>query len=296
MTDATGPRTTASGIEMQARLRPRRRSAPERAWVRRGPSPSPAASTDMYRGRLWTMRQYAGFGTAEEIERALQIPARAGQTGLCVAFDLPDADGLRLRPPARQGEVGRVGVAIDSLDDMRTLFDGLPLDKVSTSMTINATAAILLLLYELVAEEQGVAPASAARHDPERHPQGVHRPRDVHLPAAAVHAAGRPTSFAYCARARCRSWNTISISGYHIREAGLDGRAGGRLHAGRRHRLRRGGRSTPGSTSTSSRRGSRFFFNAHNNLFEEVAKFRAGAAAVGADHDRALRRARRASP
>ena len=111
----------------------------------------------MYRGRLWTMRQYAGFGTAESTNERFKFLLGAGQTGLSCAFDLPTQMGYDSDHPRAEGEVGKVGVAIDSLDDMRLLLDGLPLDKVTTSMTINSTAAILLLLYQLVAEEQGVA-------------------------------------------------------------------------------------------------------------------------------------------
>ncbi len=143
----------------------------------------------MYRGRLWTMRQYAGFGSAETTNERFKFLLAAGQTGLSCAFDLPTQMGYDSDHPRAEGEVGKVGVAIDSLEDMRLLLHDLPLDKVTTSMTINSTAAILLLLYELVAEEQGVAVDGHRRHHPERHPQGVHRPRHLRVPAAAVDAA-----------------------------------------------------------------------------------------------------------
>ena len=129
------------------------------------------------------MRQYAGFGTATESNERYHRLVEAGTGGLSVAFDLPTQMGYDSDDPVAHGEVGKVGVAIDSVEDMRTLFDGIPLGEVSTSMTINAPAALLLLLYQLVGEEQGVDPAQADRHDPERRAQGVHRPRHLHLPA-----------------------------------------------------------------------------------------------------------------
>ena len=129
------------------------------------------------------MRQYAGFGSAEETNRRFRYLLDRGQTGLSVAFDLPTQIGYDSDDPMAAGEVGRVGVPIDSIDDMEILLDGIDLGAVSTSMTINATAAILLALYETVARRRGTDPASPAGHGPERHPQGVHRPRDLHLPA-----------------------------------------------------------------------------------------------------------------
>ena len=143
---------------------------------------------DMYRGRLWTMRQYAGMGSADETNRRFRYLLDHGQTGLSVAFDLPTQMGLDSDHPRAEGEVGKTGVAIDSIEDMERLFDGIPLDQVSTSMTINATAPILLLLYELVAEEQGIDAGDALGHGPERPVEGVRGARDVHLPAAAVDA------------------------------------------------------------------------------------------------------------
>ena len=130
---------------------------------------------DMYRGRLWTMRQYSGFGTAEESNERYRYLLAQGGTGLSVALDLPTQCGYDSDHPDVEEEVGRVGVAIDTLADAEILFDGIPLDRISTSFTINGTAAILLAFYVAAAEKQGVAARAAARHDPERHPQGVRR-------------------------------------------------------------------------------------------------------------------------
>ena len=159
----------------------------------------------MYRGRPWTMRQYAGFRHRRRIERALPLPAAQGVNGLSVAFDLPTQIGYDSDHPLAAGEVGRVGVAIDSIEDMAALFDGIPLDAVSTSMTINATAIILLALYVAVAQAAGRRPPRAlSGHGAERHPQGVRRARHLHLSAAAVAAASSPTS-SRSASASCRS-------------------------------------------------------------------------------------------
>ncbi len=172
----------------------------------------------MYRGRLWTMRQYAGFGSAETTNERFKFLLGAGQTGLSCAFDLPTQMGLDSDHPRAEGEVGKVGVAIDSLADMRLLLAGLPLDKVTTSMTINATAGILLLLYELVAEEQGVAPAALGgtiQNDILK--EYVARGTYIYPPRPSMRLI--TDTFGYCAE-RLPNWNTISISGYHIREAG----------------------------------------------------------------------------
>ena len=144
----------------------------------------------MYVDRPWTMRQYAGFATAKESNRRYHELIEAGTTGLSVAFDLPTQMGYDSDSPVAHGEVGKVGVAIDCTDDMRTLFDEIPLKDVSTSMTINAPAAVLLLMYQTVGEEQGAQPEPADRHDPERRAQGVHRAGHLHLPAAPVAAPG----------------------------------------------------------------------------------------------------------
>jgi methylmalonyl-CoA mutase N-terminal domain/subunit len=226
----------------------------------------------MYRGRLWTMRQYAGFGSAEDTNQRFKFLLAAGQTGLSCAFDLPTQMGLDSDHPRAEGEVGKVGVAIDSLADMRLLLADLPLNKVTTSMTINATAAILLLLYELVAEEQSVpsdALGGTIQNDILK--EYVARGTYVYPPRPSMRLI--TDTFAYCAE-RLPNWNSISISGYHIREAGstavqeiaftlADGIAyvEAALAAGLR-------------VDDFAPRLS-FFWNAHNNLFEEIAKFRA---------------------
>src|SRR5208282_5390582 len=172
----------------------------------------------MYRGRLWTMRQYAGFGTAEESNERYKYLLAQGQTGLSVAFDLPTQIGYDSDHPLSAGEVGKVGVAVDSLADMEALFGGIPLDKVSTSMTINAPAAVLLAMYVAVAEKQGVRPESlegTIQNDILK--EYVARGTYIFPPAASMRLI--TDVFAYCAES-VPNWNTISISGYHIREAG----------------------------------------------------------------------------
>ncbi|HEY8081682.1 MAG TPA: methylmalonyl-CoA mutase family protein, partial [Acidimicrobiales bacterium] len=172
----------------------------------------------MYRSRLWTMRQYAGFGTAEATNERFKFLLGAGQTGLSCAFDLPTQMGYDSDHPRAEGEVGKVGVAISSIDDMRLLLAGLPLDEVTTSMTINATASTLLLLYELVAEEQGVAGASlrgTIQNDILK--EYVARGTYIYPPRPSMRLV--TDTFSYCAE-HLPNWNTISISGYHIREAG----------------------------------------------------------------------------
>ena len=172
----------------------------------------------MYRGRLWTMRQYAGFGTAVETNRRFRLLLDAGQTGLSVAFDLPTQMGIDSDSPRAEGEVGRVGVAIDTVDDMHLLFDGIPLDKVSTSMTINATAATLLAMYIVVAEERGVSRDrlnGTIQNDILK--EYIARGTYIYPPGASL--ALIADVFRFCA-AEVPSWNPISISGYHIREAG----------------------------------------------------------------------------
>ncbi|MGH9169328.1 MAG: acyl-CoA mutase large subunit family protein [Acidimicrobiales bacterium] len=249
---------------------------------------------DMYRGRLWTMRQYAGFGTAEATNERFKFLLQAGQTGLSCAFDLPTQMGLDSDHPRAEGEVGKVGVAIDSLEDMRLLLAGLPLDKVTTSMTINATGAILLLLYELVAEEQGI-PASAIGGTIQNDilKEYVARGTYIYPPRQSMRLV--TDTFAYCAE-NIPNWNTISISGYHIREAGstavqevaftiADGIAYVEAAVG-------AGLEVDEFAPRLS-----FFFNAHNNLLEEVAKFRAARRMwarimrerFGAESDRSLK-------
>src|SRR5207249_4702057 len=173
---------------------------------------------NMYRGRLWTMRQYAGFGTATESNRRYRFLLKQGQTGLSVAFDLPTQIGYDSDDPMANGEVGKVGVAIDSLEDMEILLHDIPLEKVSTSMTINATAAMLLLLYQLVAEKQGCLPekiTGTVQNDilKEYAARGTY----IFPPQPSMRLI--TDLFAYC-RQSLPNWNTISISGYHMREAG----------------------------------------------------------------------------
>jgi methylmalonyl-CoA mutase N-terminal domain/subunit len=226
----------------------------------------------MYRGRFWTMRQYAGFGTAEESNRRYKYLLESGQTGLSVAFDLPTQMGRDSDHPRARGEVGKVGVAIDSIEDMGILLDGIPLARVSTSMTINATAAILLALYQAVGERQGVAPAAlqgTIQNDilKEYAARGTY----VYPPAPSLRII--TDIFAYTARVM-PSFNPISISGYHIREAGSTAvqevaftLADGVSYV---EAAVRAGLDVDAFAGRLS-----FFFNAHNNLLEEVAKFRA---------------------
>ena len=227
---------------------------------------------NMYRGRLWTMRQYAGFGTAAESNERYRYLLAQGQTGLSVAFDLPTQMGRDSDDPLARGEVGRVGVAIDSIEDMRVLLAGLPLDRVSTSMTINATAAVLLCLYVAVAEEQGVA-RSAIRGTIQNDilKEYIARGTYIHPPRPSIRLI--TDTFAWCARDLPR-WNTISISGYHIREAGADAAqelaftlADGIAYVQ--------AALDAGLDVDSFGAQLSFFFNVHNNLVEEVAKFRA---------------------
>src|SRR5581483_8755847 len=227
---------------------------------------------DMYRGRLWTMRQYAGFGSAEESNRRYRFLLSQGITGLSVAFDLPTQMGMDSDHPLAAGEVGRVGVAICSLSDMERLLDGIRLDQVTTSMTINSTAAILLSLYVLVARKQGAdlrKLSGTVQNDilKEYIARGTH----IYPPRPAMRII---TDLFAWARAELPEWNTISISGYHIREAGstaiqevaftlanaiayIEAAVGAGLHIdGFAPRLS-------------------FFFNAHSDFLEEIAKYRA---------------------
>ena len=209
---------------------------------------------DMYRKRHWTMRQYAGYSSAAESNRRYRYLLSQGTTGLSVAFDLPTQIGYDSDSPLARGEVGRVGVAIDSIEDMRLLFDGIPLDRVTTSMTINATAAILLSLYLVVAEEQGVSWEKVGGHGPERHPQGVRRARHLHLPAEAVAQAG-DRHHRLLRRAGAEVEHDLDLRLPHAR-GGLDGGAGGGLHPRQRPGLRAGGARPGLERSTSSRRAS----------------------------------------
>jgi methylmalonyl-CoA mutase N-terminal domain/subunit len=226
----------------------------------------------MYRGRLWTMRQYAGFGTAEETNRRYRYLLDQGQTGLSVAFDLPTQMGYDSDHNMARGEVGRVGVAIDSLDDMRTLFEGIPLEKVSTSMTINATAAILLALYVALADERGV-PRSRLAGTVQNDILKEYAARGTYIYPVEPSLRLVTDVFSFCAEEVPR-WNTISVSGYHIREAGSTAaqEVAFTLANGLEYVRRAADRDL--ELETFAPRIS-FFFAAHNNLFEEIAKFRA---------------------
>ena len=226
----------------------------------------------MYRGRFWTMRQYAGFGTAEESNARYRYLLQQGQTGLSVAFDLPTQMGYDSDHPRAQGEVGRVGVAIDSVADMEVMLGGLPLDKVSTSMTINATASILLALYLVVAERQKVdwkRVNGTVQNDVLK--EYIARGTYIYPPAGSMRII--TDIFAFCSES-VPNWNTISISGYHIREAGSTAAqeiaftlADGIAYVD--------AAVTAGLDVDAFATRLSFFFNVHNNFFEEIAKFRA---------------------
>jgi methylmalonyl-CoA mutase, N-terminal domain len=227
---------------------------------------------DMYRGRLWTMRQYAGFGTAAESNKRYQFLLKQGQTGLSVAFDLPTQIGYDSDDPMANGEVGKVGVAIDSLEDMDLLFKGIPLDKVSTSMTINATAAMLLLLYQLVAEKQGV-PADQITGTVQNDILKEYAARGTYIFPPVPSMRLVTDLFAYCQR-ELPNWNTISISGYHIREAGST--AAEEIAFTLSHAIAYVEAAlAAGLTVDDFAPRVSFFFAAHMDFFEEVAKFRA---------------------
>ena len=226
----------------------------------------------MYRGRFWTMRQYAGFGTAEESNQRYRYLLAQGQTGLSVAFDLPTQMGRDSDHAIAAGEVGRAGVAIDSLADMETLLDGIPLDKVSTSMTINATAAILLALYLVVAEKQGVSwdtVNGTIQNDLLK--EYIARGTYIYPPGPSLRII--TDIFGFCAD-RVPNWNTISISGYHIREAGSTAAQEIAFTLADGIAYVEAALSVGLDVDTFASRLS-FFFNVHNNFFEEVAKFRA---------------------
>src|SRR6266511_1748682 len=267
---ATDSRETDSGIEIEpvytADDVEHELELPGKFPFTRGPYP------DMYRGRPWTIRQYAGFASAEETIARFKYLLERGQTGLSVAFDLPTQLGYDSDDPRAAGEVGRTGVSIDSLADMELLFDGIPLDQVSTSMTINAPAALLLLLYELVAEKQGLAGdrlRGTVQNDVLK--EYIARGNYIFPPRPSMRIA--TDLFAY-AHERLPKWNTISISGYHIREAGSTAvqelaftLANGIAYA----------QAAVDAGLSPNELGERlsFFFNAHNHFFQEVAKFRA---------------------
>lgn len=226
----------------------------------------------MYRGRFWTMRQYAGFGNAEESNQRYKFLLQKGQTGLSIAFDLPTQMGYDSDHPMSEGEVGKVGVAIDSLADMEVLFDGIPLDKVSTSMTINAPAAVFLAMYIAVAEKQGVS-AEKLRGTIQNDILKEYIARGTYIFPPKPSMRLITDTFEYCTK-NVPNWNTISISGYHIREAGSTAAqeiaftlADGIAYV--KAAIESGLKVDEFAPRLS------FFFNAHNDLLEEVAKFRA---------------------
>lgn len=265
-------RTTPSGLELKPTYTPADLPADAAAELPGAFPFSRGLYPDMYRSRLWTMRQYAGYASAEESNQRYRHLLASGTTGLSVAFDLPTQIGFDSDHPMARGEVGRVGVAIDSIHDMRRLFDGIPLDRVTTSMTINATAATLLALYLAVAEEQGVAwtkVGGTVQNDilKEYAARGTY----IYPPRPSLRLVADIIDF--CAREVPR-WNPISISGYHIREAGSTAvqevaftLANGLAYV--EQVLARGLDIDHFAARLS------FFFNAHNHFFEEVAKFRA---------------------
>ena len=275
MAMADRPRHTDSGIEIKGLYDASdltgwsaedRLGAPGEPPFTRGVYPS------MYRGRLWTMRQYAGFGTAASTNERFKFLLAAGQTGLSCAFDLPTQMGYDSDHPRAEGEVGKVGVAIDSIDDMRVLLDGLPLDQVTTSMTINSTAAVLLLLYELVAEEQGVASqqiSGTIQNDLLK--EYIARGTYVYPPRPSMRII--TDIFAYCAQ-HVPKWNTISISGYHIREAGSTAVQEIAFTLANAIAYVQAALDAGLDVDEFGPRLS-FFWNGHNHFFEEVAKFRA---------------------
>ena len=227
----------------------------------------------MYTRRLWTMRQYAGFGTAEESNRRYKYLLKQGQTGLSVAFDLPTQMGYDSNHPLAEGEVGKTGVAIDTLEDMEILFHGISLDKVSVSMTINSTAAILLAMYIAVAEKQGIHKsilAGTVQNDILK--EYIARGTYIYPPAASIKIA--VDIIEYCSK-ELPKWNTISVSGYHIREAGATAaqEIAFTLVNGMTYVQYAIERSKLDVDSFAPRLS--FFFNVHNDFFEEIAKFRA---------------------
>src|SRR5436853_4574570 len=226
----------------------------------------------MYTGRPWTMRQYAGFGTAKESNERYHQLIEAGTTGLSVAFDLPTQMGYDSDADVAHGEVGKVGVAIDSIADMEQLFDGIPLDKVSTSMTINSTAAILLAMYIAVAKKQGVSPnriSGTVQNDILK--EYIARGTYIYPPRPSLRIV--TDIFAYCAR-EAPKWNTISISGYHIREAGSTAAQEIAFTLADAIAYVQAAIDSGLNVDDFAPRLA-FFFNSHNQFLEEIAKFRA---------------------
>ncbi len=279
MTDAQpaarAARRTSSGIEVRRVYRTPQPGAFDPAAELGDPGTFPftrGVHPDGYRGRPWTMRQYAGFGSAEETNRRFRYLLESGQTGLSVAFDLPTQMGYDSDDPLAAGEVGRVGVPIDSRADMEFLFDGIALDQVSTSMTINATAAILLVLYESVARRQGAdlrELRGTIQNDILK--EYIARGTYIYPPGPSMRLI--TDTFAYC-RAELPAWNTISVSGYHMREAGATAAQEVAFTLANAVAYSEAALSAGMAFDEFAPRLS-FFFAAHNDLFEEVAKFRA---------------------
>ena len=264
------PVVTDSGIEVQPLYRPEdwqgELTDPGAFPYTRGIYPT------MYRGRRWTMRQYAGFSSADESNRRYKLLLERGQTGLSVAFDLPTQIGYDSDAPESFGEVGRVGVPISGIDDMRRLFESIPLETVTTSMTINAPASVLLLLYQLVAEEQGADPANLGgtiQNDILK--EYIARGTYIFPPRPSMRLI--TDTFAYCA-SDLPKWNTISISGYHIREAGSSAAQEVAFTLANGIAYVEAALSVGLAIDAFAPRLA-FFFNAHNNLFQEIAKYRA---------------------
>ncbi len=265
---------TPSGIPVERLYLPRKADAEylDRLGFPGEPPFTRGVQTTMYRGRLWTMRQYAGYATAEETNARFKYLLDQGQTGLSIAFDLPTQIGYDADDPLASGEVGKVGVSISSLEDMEQLFDGIPLDKVSTSMTINAPAAILLAMYISIARRQGVDLSSlrgTIQNDILK--EYIARGTYIFPPKPAIRLT--TDVFRYCQGSMPR-WNTISVSGYHMREAGATAvqelaftlaNAIAYLETG----------IQAGLSVDEIAPQMAFFFNAHNDLLEEIAKFRA---------------------
>src|SRR5438094_209282 len=269
MRDLKSRSETDSGIELEGFSRPNGEAHAELP----GDYPyTRAIQPTMYRGRLWTMRQYAGFGSAAETNRRFKYLLAHGQTGLSVAFDLPTQLGLDSDHPLAAGEVGKVGVAIDTLHDMETVFRGIPLDRVSTSMTINATAAILLAMYIAVAKKQGIAPKllnGTIQNDILK--EYIARGLYIYPPKFSLRLI--TDIFAYC-QDEVPAWNTISISGYHIREAGATAVQELAFTFANAMTYVQAALARGLDIDAFAPRLS-FFFDTHNNFLEEIAKFRA---------------------
>jgi methylmalonyl-CoA mutase N-terminal domain/subunit len=269
-------RFTDSGIEVKTNYGEADIRDPERLDERLGePGDYPftrGIHSDMYRSRRWTMRQYAGYASAKETNERFHYLINHGSTGLSMAFDLPTQLGRDSDDPLCEGEVGRTGVAIDSIDDMRRVFDGIPLDEVTTSMTINAPAAVLLLLYELVGEEQGVdADKLGGTTQNDILKEYIARGNFIYPPEPAMRLT--TDLFAYCAD-RIPKWNTISISGYHMREKGCSAVQEVAFTLANAIAYVQGAIDAGMKVDDFAPRLA-FFFNGHNNVFQEVAKFRA---------------------